>query len=141
MAHGAGMDEDLLDDEDPNAPMVDDYHFVNGADRNYDGKFMQWYKRIFYTDGRTKLDGSGVLQVAQVVRTAAEEIPLLPTRLALRGAADLRRFVDHLEHELIALARSDGWSWRDIARATGLSHTSLHRRFAQYEVPIPRRRP
>jgi len=134
-----GHDDDFFD-ESEDGPMVDDYYFTNGADRDYTGRFAQWEKRIFYADGRTKLDATKIADLAYAICALTWEIQTFGPRLSLRAMADLRRYVDTLEHELVALVRSYGWSWRDISDATGLSRSGLHKRFAQHDVPNPKRR-
>lgn len=47
---------------------------------------------------------------------------------ALRAAAALRRLADRLERETVGRARSDGWSWREIGAALGVSGQAAHKR-------------
>lgn len=59
---------------------------------------------------------------------------------ALDAMTEMRRTVDDLELEVVALARSYRWSWRDIGDAMKVSKSAVQRRFAQFEVPYRRRR-
>ncbi len=62
--HGFDVEKiiDRLDNE-----MVDDYYLVNGADRMENGRFGVWYKRRYYTDGRTELERDEQLRLAKII--------------------------------------------------------------------------
>jgi hypothetical protein len=48
--------------------------------------------------------------------------------VALRAVARLRRLVEQLEAEQIAVARRAGWSWHDIAMRLGVTKQTVHRK-------------
>jgi hypothetical protein len=50
------------------------------------------------------------------------------------------RQCDEVEHEVIALVRAAGWSWRSVGETIGVSAPVLHRRFAREDVPARQRR-
>jgi DNA-binding NarL/FixJ family response regulator len=50
--------------------------------------------------------------------------------VGLRGVAALRRLVERLEDLQVANARSQGWTWADIASALGVSKQTVHRKHA-----------
>lgn len=121
--------------------MVDDFQVVNGADRMIDGTFGMLPQRIFRADGRTPMTLDGCYRLARDIRALCGGATCGRPFEALEAVAEMRRLVDELEHEVVALARSYHWSWRDVADALGVSRTSAHRRFAQWEVYHRRRRP
>lgn len=47
---------------------------------------------------------------------------------ALRAVARLRRLVEQLEAEQVAVARGLGWSWQDIATRLGVTRQTVHRK-------------
>lgn len=48
----------------------------------------------------------------------------------LRELGDLRAVVGRLELDLVALARSQGFTWKEIGAALGVSRQAAHKRFA-----------
>jgi hypothetical protein len=120
--------------------MVDDYNLINGADREGDGTFGMWYKREFYADGRRTVERDRQLELAKEIGAIAANVADEPLRHALASIVELRRVSDQLEQELVAYARSVGWSWRAIADVLGVTVSTTHRRFARIE-PTERRRP
>ena len=50
--------------------------------------------------------------------------------VGLRAVAALRRLVERLEDLQVQNARSQGWSWSDIASALGVSKQTVHRKHA-----------
>lgn len=50
--------------------------------------------------------------------------------VGLRAVAALRRLVERLEDLQVQSARSQGWSWSDIASALGVSKQTVHRKHA-----------
>ncbi len=117
------------------------FETVNGAWRSIDGRFWQLPTRRFRADGRSKPLPEPLMEEAQTIvrllKRAANGSPLV----ALQSVGSLRRHVDKWEHEAVVLARSCGWSWRDIAPLLGISATAAHRRFARPDVRPRRRRP
>ena len=54
--------------------------------------------------------------------------------IGLRAAAALRRLAEQLEFAQVQQARSQGWSWRDIAFALNLSKQAVHHKYAHQIV-------
>jgi hypothetical protein len=50
--------------------------------------------------------------------------------VGLQAAAALRRLADQLEREQVKRARTQGWSWREIALALNVSKQAVHQRYA-----------
>lgn len=50
--------------------------------------------------------------------------------VGLRAVAALRRLLDTLEDLQVANARSNGWSWQDIAEVLGVSRQAVHKKHA-----------
>lgn len=50
--------------------------------------------------------------------------------IGLRAAAALRRLAEQLEDLQVGNARTQGWSWADIASALGVSKQAVHRKYA-----------
>ena len=50
--------------------------------------------------------------------------------VGLRAVAALRRLVDQLEDLQVQNARSQGWSWAQIAAAIGVSKQAVHKKHA-----------
>lgn len=46
----------------------------------------------------------------------------------LRAVTSLRRLTDDLESEQVHRARRQGWSWRDIGAALGVSGQAVHKK-------------
>ena len=46
----------------------------------------------------------------------------------LRAVRALRRLVEHLERTQVRRARSQGWSWQEIAEALGVSRQAVHKK-------------
>lgn len=59
--------------------------------------------------------------------------------VGLRAVAALRRLVERLEDLQVHNARSQGWSWADIASALGVSKQTVHRKHAGRLSPDDRR--
>jgi DNA-directed RNA polymerase specialized sigma24 family protein len=47
---------------------------------------------------------------------------------ALRASAALRRLADQSERQAVQRAREEGWSWREIGAALGVSAQAAHKR-------------
>lgn len=50
--------------------------------------------------------------------------------IGLRAAAAMRRLAEQLEDLQVRTARTQGWSWADIASALGISKQAVHRKYA-----------
>jgi hypothetical protein len=124
--------------DDPDR-FVDDYYYVNGADRGRDGRFATIPARVEYQYLRHAGSSDRWLRLAESVRTAGETIFKADLAEAIQEVADLRRLTDDLEEALVAYARSFRWSWRNIADALGVDVAAVHRRYAPPEVKRRRR--
>jgi hypothetical protein len=51
----------------------------------------------------------------------------------LRAVSALRKLLEQLESAQVASARSQGWSWQDIADALGVSRQAVHKKHADHE--------
>ena len=51
-------------------------------------------------------------------------------RVGLRAVRALRKLLESLEAVQITNARQQGWSWRDIAEALGVSKQAVHKKHA-----------
>ena len=51
-------------------------------------------------------------------------------RVGLRAVSALRRLLEDLEALHVANARSQGWSWQDIAAELGVSRQAVHKKLA-----------
>ena len=49
-------------------------------------------------------------------------------RTGLRAVAALRRLLEKLEESQVAGARSQGWSWQEIADVLGVSRQAVHKK-------------
>lgn len=58
----------------------------------------------------------------------------------LRAVTALRRLVERLEDLQVQSARSQGWSWAEIAAALGVSKQAVHRKHAGRIAPESDRR-
>ena len=112
---------------------------TNGAARAPDGMFWMVPERQFYADGRELRSRDRLVQLViefDRLFTFAKNADLHVALRAIRGA---RRRLDEIEHEAVAIARGEQWSWRDVGDVLGLSTSAVHKRFARENVP-PRRR-
>ncbi len=50
-------------------------------------------------------------------------------KVGLRAVAALRRLQDRLEALQVHNARSQGWSWEEIARELGVSKQAVHKKY------------
>jgi len=116
------------------------FETVNGAWRAVDGTFFMLPGREFHADGRTHVSPDARDELVRRAYLALLRITSGGPTVALIALAALRRHVDDLEHEVIALARSDYWSWQNIGRVLGRSPSALHERFAKKQVNRRRRR-
>lgn len=51
--------------------------------------------------------------------------------VGLRAVAALRRLLEQLEALQVTNARSQGWSWQDIAEALGVTKQTVHRKHSR----------
>ncbi|MCI0686388.1 MAG: HTH domain-containing protein [Sporichthyaceae bacterium] len=51
-------------------------------------------------------------------------------RVGLRAVSALRRLLEELEALQVTNARSQGWSWQDIAGELGVSRQAVHKKHA-----------
>jgi DNA-binding NarL/FixJ family response regulator len=77
--------------------------------------------------------------MAESVQTLVSDGASRDPAVGLRGVAALRRLVERLEDLQVANARSQGWSWADIAASLGVSKQTVHRKHAG-RVPATDRR-
>jgi DNA-directed RNA polymerase specialized sigma24 family protein len=49
-------------------------------------------------------------------------------RTGLRAVRALRRLVEHLEETQVRRARTQGWSWQEIAEVLGVSRQAVHKK-------------
>jgi DNA-directed RNA polymerase specialized sigma24 family protein len=60
-------------------------------------------------------------------------------RTGLRAVAALRKLLEQLEGLQVQSARSEGWSWQDIAEQLGVSRQAVHKKYARRRRRLPRR--
>jgi hypothetical protein len=125
-----------LDEPPPETPM----DIVNGAMRANDGTFWQQPGRTFLADGREPVPRDRLVVLCDRTATLLALVRDGDTVYALAAAKALRRYLDLLEHEMIAIARGQCWSWKTIGQVMSVHPSTLHRRFAQEEVPPRQRR-
>jgi DNA-directed RNA polymerase specialized sigma24 family protein len=58
-------------------------------------------------------------------------------RTGLRAVAALRRLLEQLEALQVDNARTNGWSWQEIAEALGVSRQAVHKKHAGRARGIP----
>ncbi len=119
--------------------MVDDYHVVNGSDRHYNGRFTELPQRIFATDGRHTFLVERYRGLGEEIRAHLDDVASGSVFVAMSSVAALRHTVEMLEQEIVAFARGEGWSWRDVGDALGVTRSAAQQRFAQVDIPFRRR--
>lgn len=65
-----------------------------------------------------------MVEATRVAEKAAARDP----RVGLRAVAALRRLLEQLEAIQVENARSQGWSWQEIADALGVSRQAVHKK-------------
>jgi DNA-directed RNA polymerase specialized sigma24 family protein len=65
-------------------------------------------------------------QATQLASAADSSDP----RVGLRAVAALRRLLEQLEALQVANARTQGWSWQEIAGELGVSRQAVHKKHA-----------
>jgi len=51
--------------------------------------------------------------------------------VGLRASLALHRLAERTEAHHVALARAAGWSWQQIGEVLGVTHQSVHLKYAQ----------
>jgi hypothetical protein len=120
--------------------MNEDFETVNGAWRAVDGRFWELPTRRFHADGRKEPDHGALRGLSDEATRLLRFAESVEPSIALAAIRALRRKVDELEHEAVALARSYRWSWREIGYSLGLSRSAVHDRFARSDVKSRKRR-
>ena len=64
------------------------------------------------------------------VPTDEEAVPKDPAE-GLAAVVALRRLADRLEAGQVERAVADGWSWREVAAALGVSRQAVHKKHAK----------
>lgn len=65
---------------------------------------------------------------AAPVAELADQVSSPDPQVGLRAVAALRRLLESLETLHVDNARSQGWSWQDIADALGVTKQTVHRK-------------
>jgi DNA-directed RNA polymerase specialized sigma24 family protein len=60
-------------------------------------------------------------------------------RTGLRAVAALRKLLEQLESAQVTSARTQGWSWQEIADALGVSRQAVHKKHATRRGLLPAR--
>ena len=68
----------------------------------------------------------GMSEATKLATAAAAPDP----RTGLRAVAALRKLLEQLEAAQVASARSQGWSWQDVADVLGVSRQAVHKKHA-----------
>jgi hypothetical protein len=74
------------------------------------------------------------------VAVLAERLMRQPPETGLPAVARLRRLVDLIERSQVDSARAQGWLWRDIARALGVTKQAVHAKHAS-RLALPQEEP
>jgi hypothetical protein len=100
----------------------EDLETTNGAWRAVDGRFWELpHKRVPAPGAEDHLT------LVRLLTRAQNGNPIV----ALQAVVALRRRVSQLERFAVELAKSSGWSWRDVGDILGLSRSAAHRRYRQ----------
>jgi len=68
--------------------------------------------------------------VSEATKLAAEAGSKDP-RMGLRAVAALRELLERLEALQVGNARTQGWSWKEIADHLGVSKQAVHKKYAR----------
>jgi DNA-directed RNA polymerase specialized sigma24 family protein len=68
--------------------------------------------------------------VSEATKLAAEAGSKDP-RMGLRAVAALRHLLERLEALQVGNARTQGWSWQEIAEHLGVSKQAVHKKYAR----------
>ncbi|MCA1672478.1 MAG: helix-turn-helix domain-containing protein [Actinobacteria bacterium] len=63
-------------------------------------------------------------QATQLASAAGDQDP----RVGLRAVAALRTLLERLEAVQVRNARTNGWSWQEIAEALGVTKQAVHKK-------------
>jgi hypothetical protein len=105
----------------------DPIEIINGAMRSYSGTFYELPEKRIERPRRTERQKGLIRDIPFLAKRAGDASP----EHALAALQGLKRAVDELERESVAIFRSHGVSWRTIAHYLGESASSVHRRFAR----------
>ena len=104
---------------------------IGGAWRDARGRFAMPDDRAFFTDGRRRVPDERMKRAARKFEMSLNRIKRARSLVeVVRGIPQLRARLDELEREVVAHARSWGWSWRAIACSLGLPHQTVYSRHA-----------
>ncbi len=78
---------------------------------------------------------TGMSQTTKLATAASSRDP----SVGLRAVASLRVLVEDLQELQIENARSQGWSWQQIASGLGVSKQAVHKKYAGRRLLGPRR--
>ncbi len=78
---------------------------------------------------------TGMSQTTKLATAASSRDP----SVGLRAVASLRVLVEDLQELQIENARSQGWSWQQIASVLGVSKQAVHKKYAGRRLLGPRR--
>lgn len=53
-------------------------------------------------------------------------------RVGLRAVAALSRLLEQLEAVQVRSARTQGWSWQEIAKELGVSRQAVHKKYGRH---------
>jgi DNA-directed RNA polymerase specialized sigma24 family protein len=68
-----------------------------------------------------------VSEATRLATAVADEDPAM----GLRAVAALRQLLERLEALQVGNARSQGWSWQEIAEHLGVSKQAVHKKYAR----------
>ncbi|MGI9002321.1 MAG: helix-turn-helix domain-containing protein [Pseudonocardia sp.] len=63
-------------------------------------------------------------EATQLASAAGDQDP----RVGLRAVVALRKLLERLEAVQVRNARTNGWSWQEIAEALGVSRQAVHKK-------------
>ena len=115
-------------------PRTDEYPVTNGAGREMNGTFAMLPERRFYADGRDPVAYEKFYEFVRKMAFLEKRARGPDIAVALMAVKTMRKTVDAIEHEAIAMARARLWSWRTIGSVLGISGSALHERYAQPDV-------
>lgn len=113
---------------------------VNGSAQAFDGKFTLRKHGRYYADGVTRVHPDRFFDLVKRIGLLKAHANGIDPTTALHAVEIMRRLLDDLEHEAVAISRHAGWSWRAIAHVLNVDVAALHRRYARPEV-TNRKRP
>lgn len=66
-------------------------------------------------------------EATQLASAAGDQDP----RVGLRAVVALRKLLERLEAVQVRNARTNGWSWQEIAEALGVSRQAVHKKYGR----------